>query len=336
MAVGELEIENWAKKLGGLYINADSDRRPEECWNAVMAHISGIGESIRKTDYPELMANAARAFTWIVAYVHKCNNLPAEDPFCIKNGFTEIIGLKYPHCCGHCTHKPCDCDAKKMDATQDKEAKTIKLFKEWKQIIQGNKWKMKDWLNTFMEVYSQNNHVQSLESIGFHLLEEAGEEAKAVRKLVQLRDSEGGIKDITGTDIFTSTTDIIELVPEYHKRLSYLKKLYHEDSVKGAISAIEYTKTDSELLISRYILVKMEVITELADTFSWFCGVLLKVKNIMNNTIDEMKLPKAQKKQLQKQYDLEECVKELFGYANQKLPLLCYQCKKSICECKYI
>ena len=126
-------IEEWAKGFATLYAEPDSHRRPEEFWNATMAHISVIGESIRRAHYNNLIKASVHAFCWMCCYVEKCNT--TSDPiFKVDHSLSEIVGIKFPLICGHCMEKTCQCDPMKMDAEDDKSSKYGELLKEWKNI----------------------------------------------------------------------------------------------------------------------------------------------------------------------------------------------------------
>jgi hypothetical protein len=145
-------IEEWASGFETLYKDPDSRRSPEEFWNAAMAHISGIGEAIRRTDYRELLECAAHAFNWFLCFVKKCNS--TEDfLFQIRNNFSEIVGLKYPRKCGHCEDDRCSCNPVEMDNKKDKSAKYINLYNEWRK-IKFIDYSLNDWLEDFWKIYS--------------------------------------------------------------------------------------------------------------------------------------------------------------------------------------
>ena len=108
-------IRQWASAFDKLYEDPDSRRSPEEIWIAAMAHCSSIGEAIRKSDFVELMSFAVRAFGWMLSFSVKCAN--TEDLlFHCENNFCEMVYIKFPRVCGHCTEGTCECKPADMDA----------------------------------------------------------------------------------------------------------------------------------------------------------------------------------------------------------------------------
>ena len=163
--------------LSDLYSQADSKRTPEQMWIAVMSHTSFIGENIRKVAFEKLVKSAAHTFCWLCSFVNKCNTYQ-KDIFSISENLSEIVSLKYPLVCGHCRTNVCKCDAEKMDSIDDKTALYKELFGLRKVILPSVRpFSIKDWRENFHRIYAGRIHIQTLESIGFHFLEEIGEAA---------------------------------------------------------------------------------------------------------------------------------------------------------------
>lgn len=318
-------IKHWTKGFEKLYCLIDRKRSPEEFWNAAMAHISGIGEAIRRVHYRELLYSAAHAFCWMTCYVRKCNE--TEDKlFNFENNFSEIVGLKYPKVCGHCIKEKCNCDPVDIDLMKNKAVKYKKLLHKGKK-IPLNTYTLSDWLLLFYKIYSGQIHLSTLESIGFHLLEEAGEEAKAVRQLVQFR----GIIEahINGIDenYLRKISNIQSLVDEYYISMEKIKKIYKTESEKEARSKIDLKSTNPDIIKARLVMGKMDFVIELADTFSWFCSVLLKLwKTIEEEDLEEKIL---------KEFHIEEAMKKFYQSSDKAKPLICYACKETFCKCLF-
>lgn len=318
-------IEDWADGFKKLYAKQDAKRTPEEFWNATMAHISGIGEAIRRVHYRELLRSAAHAFCWMTCYVRKCNETE-DELFNFENNFSEIVGLKYPKKCGHCEYSFCQCDPIKMDKAKEKSAKYTSLFIEWKD-IKFETFTIGDWLRIFWKIYSGKIHLLTLESIGFHLLEEAGEEAKAVRQLVQFRGiSAAGIKGIDA-DYLKKISNIHGLVVEYSRVMEILKKYYKTKSEKEALKRIDFRDSNPKVLIARLVKGKMDFAIELADTFSWFCAVMLKLLGIIENEKLEDDIVET--------FHIEKELRNLYDSPNETQVLTCYACKQTDCECLF-
>jgi hypothetical protein len=323
------KITEWTMGFKKLYAVPDKYRKPEEFWNATMAHISSIGEAIRKTDYRELLLSAAHTFCWMCCYVAKCKECKDDDViFSCDNNLSEIVGFKYPKICGHCTGNRCSCYPEEMDEDEGKSGKYEKCFKEWKQLkcIFAN-FALDDWLRVFWDIYSGQIHALPMESIGFHLLEEAGEEAKAVRQLVQFRGVErAGIQGIDST--FLKKISTIEGVfEEYKASIAFLKEQYKTNSEKEAKKKIDCTSFEPKVIKARIVLGKMDFFVELADTFSWFCSVLGKLLRV----IEKEKLDKKNAKD----FHIEEVLKKEYQSKSMKVPLVCYACRQPSCQCLF-
>lgn len=306
-----LTITLWASAFEKLYAKQDAERTPEEMWIGAMAHCSKIGESIRKLDYDELMFFAAKAFCWMLSFSVKCNRTP--DPFFrCDNTFSDMVYLKFPESCGHCTHNVCDCRPIEIDAKKDKAAKYSTLLEKWQKARRTTdiEYTIQDWLGTFTQIYSGRIHLQTMETLGFHFLEEAGEEAMAVRKLVQLRGAVNAT--IAGIDdkAVSELTNIPAIVS------TYIKLGQGKPDGKPPFKLNSKEKVD---ILSRIVDAKMDFIIELADTFSFFCSILIK--------LGEVRVSKRKRFPA----DLEKRLVHIYG--DPEAGLKCPECKKGACEC---
>jgi hypothetical protein len=156
-----------------------------------------------------------------------------------------------------------------MDAASNKGANYRKLLEQRKMLANApDTYGLSQWLKTFNDIYGQNTHMLTLESIGFHFLEEAGEELTALRGLVQLKK----VKDesLAGID-----TAFLEKLATYEG----IVELYE---IHGTVKP-ETKKREPIAIMSRLVHAKMDMVTEFADTFSWFCSILNKTKSIAAN-----------------------------------------------------
>jgi len=306
-------INNWAEALGKLYKEPDANRTPEEMWIATMAHCSSIGEAIRKSEYVELMESAARTFCWMLSYSFKCANTD-DLLFRCENTFCEMVYLKFPDTCGHCTENPCDCKPIDMDAKKDKAGNYKKLLEKWKrdQRAKSIQYTIEDWLKVFDGIYGGRIHLQTMETLGFHFLEEAGEETMAVRKLMQLRGVlHNGVDGINEAALRKLVT--IPSITEEYINLG-----------KGQLNGKPHIKLNSKDKVDIYARIvdaKMDFIVELADLFSFFCSILIKLGRVR---IDKNKYFDA---------NLEKALIETYGQL--KNGLICPVCEKGACECTF-
>ena len=303
-------IKEWMHDFAELYSDSDKERSPEEFWIATMSYCSVIGESIRRINYPRLMKAAAHAFCWICSYVHYCNNTEDLILHC-NHTLCDIVFLKFPNVCGHCLENPCKCDPFKMDEKKDKSADYRWLLDRWKERRKIEGHKIDEWLNIFKDIYGGQNHLQTLESIGFHFLEEAGEEAMAVRQLVQMRGIlNGGVKGLE-KEFLETLASIEGLVDEY---INCPKDDENKPKIVMESNDLEHVKT-------RLVKAKMDFVIELADTFSWFCAILIKISRIVENI--EVNNPEL--------YDLEKFLQT--EYKASPEGLTCPTCTKRPCKC---
>lgn len=260
-------ISDWMRIFSELYSEVDSHRTPEQMWIAVMAHTSSIGEDIRRFAFNSLLDSAAHTFCWMCSFVNKCNK-PDSGIFSINESLCGIVCLKYPKLCGHCGVNPCACDPVKMDKMHDKSAKYEQLLKDRKSAITSFEgFSIDDCLYEFSHIYGGRIHIQTLESIGFHFLEEVGEAAVVVRELGQLRhiadDPKSGI-DVAFLNNLVKVESIVQNYVEYSRQNEKIK----------------YDSRDTGWLKARIVRAKMGLVIELADSFSWFCAILNKLDSI--------------------------------------------------------
>jgi hypothetical protein len=335
-----VSIDEWTKAFTELYKIPDSTRRPEEFWNSVMAHLSSVGEAIRKTDYKEIVVESSYAFCWMCGLIAKCNNLEHDPVFRIDHCLSELVALKFPDRCGLCEEVHCRCDAVVMDQKKDKAGKYKDLLKIWKSYKSvWPKRSFKEWLDVFHSIFRARIHIQTLESICFHMLEEAGEEAKAVRQLVQFRGlAQGGAHGVDSTFLL-KLTKIDSLVCAYNECTDRAKDALDGESFKEVMKKDPkriLTSNDSVIIRTRLVYAKMDFVIEMADTFSWMCSVLLKLRNI----IEDLKLEQNENEKFHIEYELRHSFAQLEKGGtvkrDRKIPKLkCYVCGEEQCKCLF-
>lgn len=318
---GEIEVnkENrpmteWMKIFSELYSKTDTERNPEQMWIAVMAHSSQIGESIRRFAFESLQRSAAHTFCWLCSFINKCNAL-RDDVFAVDESLSGIVSLKYPCKCGHCKMSPCSCDPIRMDKEKDKSAAYAKLFGLRKNILASfEKYSIDQSKEVFYEIYGGRLHIQTLESIGFHFLEEIGEAAVRVRQLSQLRKI--AQEKETGIDLdFLSKLSTVEgIVSEYSKSTIKPKD-------------IDYASRDVAMLKARLVDAKMGLAIEIGDSFSWFCAILNKLDSISKAIYDK---PEDHSEILR---PLEQVLKS--EYLDEKGTPKCPSCLSNPCKCAF-
>jgi hypothetical protein len=208
-----------------------------------------------------------------------------------------------------------------MDEIPNKAAKYEFLFEKWQLIVPAvSNWTFQDWLKTFSHIFGNSIHLQTLESLGFHFLEEAGEEAYAIRKLMQLE----GLPQ----------AKIKNLEPEYFLKLTTIEGIVKEYKGMGVGSpdgkpVIDLKSRRWRSLKARIVDAKMDLVIELADTFSWFCSILIKlgytIKNLADNGDAEANIFNS---------NLEDRLVALYD-GKPSESLTCPECKAQTCECAF-
>ncbi|HZV47624.1 MAG TPA: hypothetical protein VFG06_09815 [Thermodesulfovibrionales bacterium] len=308
-------IKDWMELFKELYSQADSKRTPEQMWIAVMAHTSSIGESIRKIAFESLLKSAAHTFCWLCSFVNKCNSLPEDDMFSISESLCGIVSLKYPNACGHCTHSPCDCDPVKMEREQNKSAKYTELLERRKRDWGSFKnYSIESYGKMFDVIYCGKLHIQTLENIGFHFLEEVGEASVSVRQLSQLEkiaeDASTGI-DSAFLKQLTNVEGIVENYVQYGTKPK----------------DIDYASKNPDMLRSRVVNAKMDLVSEIGDSFSWFCAILNKLDSISKSIYDHPEEHPEIVKPLEQVLNNE--------YLDSDGRGICPSCKSNPCKCVF-
>jgi len=311
----ERTISEWCRDFHTLFGHADTGRRTEEFWLATMAYCSSMGEAIRRMNHPDLLFSAAHTFCWIcsfVTHISQLRPLESELLFHWPPGLSDTVFLKYPGLCGHCLSRPCKCASQEVDRKKNKGAHYRELLKYWKTYRKSD-YTIHDWLSIFSDLYADRIHMMTLATIGFHFLEEAGEEAMGIRKLLQLRGVVNEEDCALAEEFLMRISTIEGLVNEY----SEADIPRHKDTGKPRI---DLTSRALPFVKARLLDAKMDLVIELADTFSWFCAILIKQKQLLEDS-DLWTEACEFEQYLQKEY----------GAKGQ--PLKCYMCNGETCAC---
>jgi len=317
-------ITKWMKDFKKLYADADSKRTPEQMWIAVMAHSSQIGESIRKFAFDDLLYSSAHTFCWLCSFVNKCNSLQ-NDIFTIKETFSGIVSLKYPKVCGLCKRGLCECDPVKVEEPKDKAADYKELLDLRKEILKSfEDYDIENFQKVFGRIYGGRIHIQTIDNIGFHFLEEIGEAAVYIRKLGQLRkisdDCSTGI-DLAFLNKLSTVENIVDNYYNYYDLIQKINSTSREERARAVLSR------EPRMLKARVVEAKMGLVVEIADSFSWFCSVLNKLYSISGSI-----RKKPEDKILLK--SLEEKLNDEY-IDGSTYKARCPTCKKNPCECVF-
>jgi hypothetical protein len=268
----DMPIRDWMDLFRRIYEDVDSKRTPAQMWVAATAHFTSMGEAIRCMNFTDLMKSAAHAFCWMCSFLLACQR-EKETVFSLDESFSDAVASKYPRCCGHCLKSPCRCKPKDMDKKANKAARYGKLLtKRVKLRNRLDAYSVSSWADEFDEIFGQHVHMLTLESIGFHFLEEAGEELRAIRELMQLRTVVRAGKQGIG-DQFLGELATFPGAVEHYKR-HWKQKVDMKSEAPADI-------------MFRLAHAKVDMFVEFGDTFSWFCSILNKVRLIAENCKQE-------------------------------------------------
>lgn len=268
MTVADKPIGDWTEVFRQIYEGVDSSRSPVEMWVAAAAHFSKVGEAIRM-DFAELMKYAAHGFCWMCSFLLACQRVKGTV-FTLDESFSDIVACKYPLVCGHCREKRCYCRPLEQDEKPDKAARYRDLLKI-RATLAPEKFSLSTWLTGFNDIYGQQIHMLTLESIGFHFLEEAGEELTAIRNLLQL----ASVDKVPTAQVDKALLEKLATFPGALELYDQYRKPKHDMKSRDAAD-----------IIFRLAHAKIDMFVEFADTFSWFCSILNKVKSIAENCED--------------------------------------------------
>jgi hypothetical protein len=270
-AAEDTSITEWMEVFRKVYEKVDSKRSPVEMWVAATAHCSFVGEAIRRVHFADLMYSASHAFCWMCSFLLACHRAKATV-FALDESFSAIVACKYPLVCGHCRDKYCHCNPQLMDKTPSKAARYRDLLGERALLVDApDTYTVSQWLTVFNQIYGQHIHMLTLESTGFHFLEEAGEELTAVPGLMQLTKVLEAHLEGIDEELLAELATFEGAVARYDQ---YWKPEH------------EMKSRDPEDVKFRLAHAKVDMFVEFADTFSWFCSILNKVSSIAKNCGD--------------------------------------------------
>jgi len=197
----------------------------------VLDHASKLGEAIRKDDADLILKEMAETANWLFGFVGKLNDHKTgwESRFDIPTKFSRMIWNKYPRLCPHCFQrvytlsggkktaksivsdikercKYCLTDYPKVEnratewMSQDKEEQLRQSSKSElrnyaKETLKKIPTSLRKVETMFHTIYKANTALATLESIGFHVLEEAGEMGRAVIDIYTDRSTDKPVEE---------------------------------------------------------------------------------------------------------------------------------------------
>lgn len=245
----------------GRYVWADSHTRRTTLDYAlhVFDHASKLGEAIRKDELNKIFDELAELTNWLFGFVAKLGDEKSgwEAVFNIDTKFSDMIWGKYPGICCHCLereyrvtrqlpkkpfepYKKCVCLTHYPNIENRDDREEIKQkrreFAKRKRIMKSKPETLASMEKMFREIYKSNVSVWTIESIGFHLLEEVGEIGRSLIDLYTIRKpnkKKASVKQIKGNlcDEIAETFSWICSLTAKLKQLFTSTDKYYEDSI---------------------------------------------------------------------------------------------------------
>jgi NTP pyrophosphatase (non-canonical NTP hydrolase) len=192
----------------------------------VLDHATKLGEAIRREDADLILRETAETANWLFGFVAKLHDEKTgwESRFNIPIEFSHMIWHKYPNICPHCFQrvyitrggqkatsfvgdlkgkcKYCLANYPKVEKrTNEPEYKELKQSsdRELRNYAQENLEEipksLKEMEAMFHRIYEANTALSTLEKIGFHILEEAGEMGRAVIDIYTAKSPDKTLED---------------------------------------------------------------------------------------------------------------------------------------------
>lgn len=176
--VPERSLNEWALAFEAIYGKQNEKKTESEILLRLVEEVGELAEDMRKMHvYPKvnsknevdgILINIADIVAWLSALARRYGSLD------------DMVWQKYPQHCGHCGRSvDCICIAQTM-SDHDRLKLQAKIEK-WQMDRQYMPVTMGQWQDMFDRLYGKVNAVQSLELVGFHLMEETAEVAQALR-----------------------------------------------------------------------------------------------------------------------------------------------------------
>ncbi len=326
MEAAERSLNDWFEGFAKLYAVPDSKREPEHFWIGVMAHFSSVGEAIRQYEFLRIYETSAHAICWLLCFANKLRTTD-DLIFKIDEPIWRLAGFKFPKKCGHCMQEACNCSQYEREGNNSKEFKYGEWLPELDKVEAELKhFTLRAWMEMYRKIFGKKMELRPLDSIGFKLLEEGGETAKAIRSLTQFR---GVIHDHT-VDIdgsFLEEIITIKGIVEKHTALTNeLKKRYNVTDGKDVRNHVKSHDMDLTAIKWKIADFKLNLVSEYCDSFSWLCSLLDKCNHIHGKLELENEADKDK-------WDIEKKLSEIYESKHATESLKCYACHKASCEC---
>ncbi len=169
-------LDRWVGMFKEIYGEQNKTKNDEQLWLNVVRKAGGLAEDFRKQhikprkdengDPVGLLANAPGVFAWLSAFTTRYGSLE------------EMTWNKFPNSCPYCLKEiDCSCYERKPDIGIEEREKVLEPRRADKQ---NNPRTLYGWQIMFDRIYGKANRAQTIEQVGYHLMEEISEVAKAI------------------------------------------------------------------------------------------------------------------------------------------------------------
>ncbi len=209
-----LSVDDYVSIVRDVWVDFHGRRTTLDYAMHLFDHASKLGEAIRKDELHTIFSELAELTNWLFGFVAKLNDEKEgwEAVFNIKTELSDMIWGKYPSTCCHCLEREYgetkQMPVKPFEPYRRCNCLTIYPAVEYRKDREEIKQKRREFADNtkkrkpqtlagmekmFHEIYEANTSVWTIESIGFHLLEEVGEISRALIDLYTKRhlDNQG-------------------------------------------------------------------------------------------------------------------------------------------------
>ena len=261
----EATIDDWQDHFFKIFSerNKDFTEGHQFMWLKVIEKATIVGEAIRKNDFNEASRSLARVFCWLCGFCSENKDILGTDKL------SDIIWYKYPRICSTCAIKmdtklveeilkkdglKCACDR----TADDRENKKVnnEILEGYRKLERPNA--LDEWVMMFEAIFGHRLHIQSLDSICFHFMEEVGEVTTALRNY---RENEINIDHRENVDRDTLVR-IMDNIRGDDPEYVILKSEINDDR--------EFFDACQNLMVN-------SIKEEVADVFSWLSALVIKL-----------------------------------------------------------
>jgi len=212
---GQLSVDEYVDLRRNVWRKTYSRRTTADCVLHLLDHASRLGEAIRKNNANLILMEIAGTANWLFGLVAKLNDSKNgwESNLNISTPLSLIIWFKYPGICPHCfqiaynrassgrktvedilqgkkTCQYCLTNYPRTENRPDDHLCRKELRNYAQQTLALVPKTLGEMEKMFHRIYMANVSLSTTESIGFHVLEEAGEVGRALIDIYTLRQGD--------------------------------------------------------------------------------------------------------------------------------------------------